>query len=138
MPGATAGSETRWLAPQPWREPLEAQRFTGVLHQPWLLRQTAFAARSLGIPYVERGGMCTPLPSRGKEGSCCWPQPPARAAEPPATARTPTFVAELDVEQAVDAVDGVLANAGQGVRAARGEERNQDAEVVEGDDSLQG
>lgn len=58
--------------------------------------------------------------------------------KPPCAARAPTFVAQLDVEQAVDAVDGVLANAGQGVRAARGEERDQDAEVVEGDDGLRG
>lgn len=76
--------------------------------------------------------------ARLRRGGLLLLAPTARAAKPPSTARTPTFVAQLDVEQAVDAVDGVLANAGQGVRAARGEERDQDAEVVEGDDGLQG
>lgn len=63
--------------------------------------------------------------------------PPQRTGSAP-PARAPTFVAQLDVQQAVDAVDRVLANAGQGVGAARGEERDQHAEVVEGDDGLRG
>lgn len=91
-----------------------------------LLPHTAFRGFSYGIAPV--GGMGrAPLCPAAEKGA------PAAGAE---TTHAPTFVAELDVEQAVDAVDGVLANAGQGVRAARGEERDQDAEVVEGDDGL--
>lgn len=64
--------------------------------------------------------------------------PPAQRMGSTPPAHAPTFVAQLDVEQAVDAVHRVLADAGQGVGAARGEEGDQHAEVVEGDHGLRG
>ena len=58
---------------------------------------------------------------------------PPRARPP-----LPTFVAQLDVEQAVDAVDGALPDAAHRVGAARGEEGDENTQVVEGDNGLRG
>lgn len=69
------------------------------------------------------------------------PQPPGPRLCPSAssTCTQPglTLVAQLQVQQGVDTAHGLLAGGGPQVRTARGEEANEEAEVVEGHQGLE-